>query len=149
MAHHSYRFHLFDGRVPRRPVFSSSAKAQSAAGLWTTPSDLTRFAIEVQKSFRGDPGRILPRALAREMLSPVGLGPHAIGFTVEKRGDGWYFMHSGANTGFACDLIAHFVKGYGVVVMTNNNDRNTSTLISEIEARVAAAYGWDSLDKPT
>jgi CubicO group peptidase (beta-lactamase class C family) len=122
--------------------------AQSAAGLWTTPSDLARFAIEVQKSFRGDPGRILPRALAREMLSPVGLGPHAVGFTVEKRGEGWYFMHSGGNTGFACDLVAHFVKGYGVVVMTNSDSGNTGALIRDIEARVAAAYGWDSLDKP-
>ncbi len=122
--------------------------AQSAAGLWTTPTDLARFAIEVRKSFRGDPGRILPRAPVREMLSPVGLGPHAIGFTVEKRGDGWYFMHSGVNTGFTCDLVAHFVKGYGVVVMANSDSGNTGTLIREIEARVAAAYGWDSLDKP-
>ena len=122
--------------------------AQSAAGLWTTPTDLARFVIEVQKSFRGDPGRVLPRALVREMLSPVGLGSHAVGFTVEKRGEGWYFMHSGGNTGFTCDLVAHFVKGYGVVVMTNSDGGNTGTVISEIEARVAAAYHWDSLDKP-
>jgi hypothetical protein len=122
--------------------------AQSAAGLWTTPTDLARFAIEVQKSFRGDPGRVLPRALVREMLSPVGLGSHAVGFAVEKRGEGWYFMHSGGNTGFTCDLVAHFLKGYGVVVMTNSDSGNTGTLISEIEARVAAAYHWDSLDKP-
>ncbi len=122
--------------------------AQSAAGLWTTPTDLARFAIEVQKSFRGDPGRILPRALVREMLSPVGLGPHAVGFAVGKRGEGWYFTHSGGNTGFTCDLVAHFVKGYGVVVMTNSDSGNTGAFITEIEARVAAAYGWDSMDKP-
>lgn len=122
--------------------------AQSAAGLWTTTTDLARFAVEVQKSFRGDPGRILPRALVREMLSPVGLGPHAVGFMVEKRGEGWYFMHSGGNAGFTCDLVAHFAKGYGVVVMTNSDSGSTGALIREIEARVAAAYGWDSLDKP-
>jgi CubicO group peptidase (beta-lactamase class C family) len=121
--------------------------AQSAAGLWTTPTDLARFAIEVQKSFRGDPGSILPSRLAREMLSPVGLGPHGLGPMVEKRGEGWYFKHSGGNTGFTCDLIAHFVKGYGVVVMTNSDSAGARTLIREIEARVAAAYGWDSLDK--
>ena len=82
------------------------------------------------------------------MLSPVGVGPYAVGFMVEKRGDGWYFSHSGGNWGFSCDLLAHFVKGYGVVVMTNSDGVNTKTLIGEIEARVAAAYDWDSLDKP-
>jgi CubicO group peptidase (beta-lactamase class C family) len=121
---------------------------QSAAGLWTTPSDLARFAIAVQRSVRGDADSILPRALTREMLSPVGVGPHGLGFTVEKRGEGWYFTHSGGNMGFSCDLIAHFVKGYGAVVMTNSNSPGSGTLIHEIEARVAAAYGWDSLDKP-
>jgi CubicO group peptidase (beta-lactamase class C family) len=120
---------------------------QSAAGLWTTPTDLARFAIAVQRSFRGDPGSIVPRAVAREMLSPVGLGPHGLGFTVEKRGEGWYFAHSGGNMGFSCDLIAHFVKGYGAVVMTNSNSPGSATLIREIEARVAAGYGWDSLEK--
>ena len=119
---------------------------QAAAGLWTTPSDLARFAIELQKSLRGDSGRVLPQALAREMVSPVGVGGYAVGFSVEKRGEGWYFMHSGGNWGFSCDLLAHYRKGYGVAVMTNSD--TSGTLTREIEARVAAAYGWDSLDKP-
>ncbi len=119
---------------------------QAAAGLWTTPTDLARFAIAVQKSNRGDSGSILPRTLAREMLTPTGVGDFAIGLSVEKRGQGWYFSHSGGNWGFSCDLVAHFIKGYGVVVMTNGD--NGMTLIREIEARVAAAYNWDSLDKP-
>lgn len=78
----------------------------------------------------------------------MGLGPHGLGFTVEKRGEGWYFTHSGGNQGFTCELVGHFAKGYGVVVMTNSDSGNTGTLIREIEARVATAYGWDSLDKP-
>ncbi len=119
---------------------------QAAAGLWTTPTDLARFAIAVQKANRGDDGSILPRVLAREMLSPVGIGDFAVGLGVEKRGQGWYFTHSGGNWGFSCDLVAHFVKGYGVVVMTNSDAGGT--LVREIEARVAAADDWDSLDKP-
>ncbi len=140
------RAHEWGGRRAQAPW--RVEPVQSAAGLWTTPTDLARFAIAVQRSVRGDPGSILPRALTREMLSPVGLGPHGLGFAIEKRGEGWYFTHSGGNMGFSCDLIAHFVKGYGVVVMTNANSPASGTLIREIETRVATAYGWDSLDKP-
>jgi hypothetical protein len=55
-------------------------------------------------------------------------------------------MHGGSNWGFQCDLLAHRLKGYGVAVMANGD--NARPVIEEIEARVASAYGWDSLDKP-
>ena len=119
---------------------------QAAAGLWTTPSDLARFAIEVQQAVRGPAGKVLSQASAREMTSPVGTGPFGVGLTVEKRAEGWYFSHGGSNWGFRCSLVAHLRKGYGVVVMTNGDAGGG--VIAEIEARVAAAYGWDSLDKP-
>ena len=119
---------------------------QAAAGLWTTPSDLARFAIEVQRAIRGPKGTVLTQASVREMLTAVGAGGFAVGFTVNQRGEGWYFNHSGGNWGFGCDLLAHFRKGYGVVVMTNGDAGGR--IINEIESRVAAAYGWDNLDKP-
>jgi CubicO group peptidase (beta-lactamase class C family) len=119
---------------------------QAAAGLWTTPSDLAKVLIEVQRAVRGPRGDVLTQDGARQVTSPVGAGPFAVGFQVEKRGEGWYFMHGGSNWGFRCDMIAHLRKGYGVVVMTNGD--NGGAVIQEIEARVAAAYNWDSLHKP-
>jgi len=119
---------------------------QEAAGLWTTPSDLARFTIEVQQAIRGSKGDVLSQASAREMLSPVGAGSYAVGFALEKRGEGWYFGHGGANWGFRCNLVAHVRKGYGVVIMTNGD--NGGPVISELEARIAAAYNWDLLHKP-
>ena len=119
---------------------------QAAAGLWTTPSDLARFAIEVQRAIRGPKGTVLTQASAREMLAPVGVGGFAVGLGVGQRGEGWYFSHGGSNWGFRCNLVAHVRKGYGVVIMTNGDAGGA--VINEIEARVAAAYNWDSLDKP-
>lgn len=119
---------------------------QAAAGLWTTASDLARVAIEVQEAVRGPKGKVLTQASAREMTAPVGTGPYAVGFSMEQRGQGWYFSHGGSNWGFRCSLVAHVRKGYGVVVMTNGDAGGG--VIAEIEARVASAYGWDSLDKP-
>jgi hypothetical protein len=40
----------------------------------------------------------------------------------------------------------HRLKGYGIAVMTNSD--SGGRIIGEIEARVAAAEHWDSLDKP-
>lgn len=119
---------------------------QAAAGLWTTPSDLARFLIEVQTAVRGPGGRVLSQAAAREMTAPVGVGPYAVGLSMEKQGEGWYFSHGGSNWGFQCYMVGHLRKGYGFAVMTNG-DRG-GLLIGEIERRLAEAYNWDTLHRP-
>jgi hypothetical protein len=119
---------------------------QAAAGLWTTPGDLARFMIEVQKAVRGPQGAVLTQAAASAMVCPVGEGPFAVGLSIEKRGEGWYFNHGGSNWGFRGDILGHVRKGYGVAILTNGN--NGGALINEIESRVADAYHWDTHDKP-
>lgn len=118
----------------------------AAAGLWTTPSDLARFAIEVQKSAIGESNRVLSRTTVQEMLSPVGVGDFAVGFTIEKRGQGWYFSHGGSNWGFQCTLVAHKIHGYGLAIMTNG-DRG-GMVMAELSQRIQRAYEWDSMAEP-
>jgi CubicO group peptidase (beta-lactamase class C family) len=118
----------------------------AAAGLWTTPTDLAKFAIEVQLSLHGKSNKVLSRDTVRHMVSPVGVGPYAVGLSIAKNGEGWYFSHGGSNWGFRADVTAHVVKGYGVAVMTNA-DRG-SAVIEELRSRVAAAYNWDTLGRP-
>lgn len=118
----------------------------AAAGLWTTAVDLAKFAIEAQLSLLGKSNRVLKQPAMMEMVTPVGVGPFAVGFSIEKQGEGWYFSHGGSNWGFQCDLIAHRVKGYGAVIMTNGD--NGGLLIRALRTRIQQQYGWDVLDKP-
>ncbi len=130
------------GMGPRWHVYPELA----AAGLWTTAADYARLMAEVQLTLAGRSTRVLDQATMRNMVSPVGVGPFAVGFQIKQIGQGWYFEHGGANWGFRSEAIAHVAKGYGVVIMTNGDNGNQ--VAAEIVARVSAAYGWDSLDKP-
>lgn len=138
------RAHDREGRSrgPKWHVYPEMA----AAGLWTTPTDLARFALEVQKSAVGESNRVLSRATVQEMLSPVGVGPYAVGFSISRIGQGWYFSHGGSNWGFRCTLIAHKVKGYGLAIMTNADQGGA--LAAELSRRIQVAYEWDSVAEP-
>lgn len=119
---------------------------QAAAGLWTTPTDLAKFAIEVQLSLLGKSNRVLSPTTVREMVTPVGVGPFAVGFQIEKDGEGWYFTHGGSNWGFQCALVAHRVNGYGAAIMTNGD--GGGALIGRLLKLIEKEYAWDTLDAP-
>ncbi|MGE5412858.1 MAG: serine hydrolase [Syntrophomonadaceae bacterium] len=111
----------------------------AAAGLWTTPSDLARFAIGVQKMIAGGKGP-LTKATIDNMLTPR-LEDYALGFGIRDDGDVKYFMHGGSDEGFQADFIASEKRGYGAVLMTNS-DRGY-LLMPEIMRSIAAAYYWE------
>jgi CubicO group peptidase (beta-lactamase class C family) len=118
----------------------------AAAGLWTTAADLARFGIEVQQSIQGRSNKVISRAMAIEMTTPVGVGPYGLGLEIHKLGEGWYLTHGGSNWGFQCVLVVHRLKGYGFAAMTNGAAGNV--LLRELDDRIAAAYKWDRLDAP-
>ena len=115
----------------------------AAAGLWTTPTDLARFALAVQKMRRGEKGP-LSKATVENMLT-ARRDDYALGFGLEEKGGSTYFTHGGSNEGFQALLFADEDRGYGAVLMTNSDAG--SRLMPEILRAIAAEYNWEGYEK--
>src|SRR6185503_5438283 len=109
------------------------------AGLWTTPTDLARLLIEVQKARLGKSNKVLSTKSINQMLTPE-IENVALGWMVDGKDDSARFSFSGANVGYKCRMLSYSNMGKGVVVMTNSE--NGAELIAEIIRSVAAEYGW-------
>lgn len=111
----------------------------AAAGLWSTPTDMARFAIAVMAANRGRPNAILGRAMTTEMLEAE-IGPRSLGFVVEGEGRARQFGHEGANEGYNSMLLAFPETCQGVALMANSD--NAKPLMYEVQRAIADAYGW-------
>lgn len=129
-----------DGQGRTIPSKRHTYPEMAAAGLWTTPSDLARFALGLERALEGKPGSVLPKDLAARMVTPA-LGDYGLGLEIEKRGAASYFAHGGSNEGFRCQMLANKEKGYGAAVMTNSESGNE--ILPEILRSIAAAYQWE------
>jgi CubicO group peptidase (beta-lactamase class C family) len=109
------------------------------AGLWTTPSDLARMAMEVQSEYNGKSSKILSQDMARQMLTHQ-IGTWGLGFGLETTGDKPHFGHGGANEGFRCNIETYTDSGQGFAVMTNSDSGGEVT--EEIFRAVAKEYAW-------
>jgi CubicO group peptidase (beta-lactamase class C family) len=111
----------------------------AAAGLWTTPSDLARFAIAIQRSLAGDTHPVLSNETIRQMLTDE-KNDDALGVFLEGRDKTLRFGHGGRDEGFDAQLIAYAHMGKGAVIMLNVNE-NDGTLKDVVDV-IAKQYGW-------
>jgi hypothetical protein len=114
---------------------------KAAAGLWTTPTDLAKYCIEIQQILKGKQDGILSKETVEQMLTKHkndwGLGP-----SLQWDADSLIFRHGGKNAGFTNDLIAFANKGSAVIIMTNAD--NGGKVIGEIERSISNYYNWNN-----
>jgi CubicO group peptidase (beta-lactamase class C family) len=111
----------------------------AAAGLWTTPSDLARWAGELGAAYNGEKGRLLSPAMARQMLTPD-KGDWGLGLGVRREGETVRFSHSGANEGFRSLMIVDPVRGDGLVLMANSD--SGGKLFGPLMQAVGGLFAW-------
>jgi CubicO group peptidase (beta-lactamase class C family) len=129
--------HRSDGTVVKGKWHTYPEMA--AAGLWTTPSDIARYAIHVQLAALGRSNNALSRSATAQMLT-VQAGTYGLGPGLGGQGRDANFSHGGANEGFRGFFIAFPERGQGAVIMTNSDAG--SAIASEILRAMAEEYDW-------
>lgn len=110
----------------------------AAAGLWTTPTDLAKFAIEIALSKQGKSNKVLSQKTVEEMLT-LQSKDFGIGFGLNPKHPG-EFGHNGADEGFQALLVMNADTGQGAALMA---DSDYGILVADEYLRsVAKEYGW-------
>jgi CubicO group peptidase (beta-lactamase class C family) len=118
----------------------------AGAGLWTTPTDLVRFELEITRAAAGK-SQLLDQDLAEQMLTPQTPGS-GYGLGTEVNDDAGYrrFGHTGGNVGYNCFSHAWPDAGAAVAVMTNSEDaREVLGSINAAAERQYATYPQQAL----
>ena len=111
----------------------------AAAGLWSTPMDLAKFALALTNGPRSGQNFLLTPAMRSEFLSRQA-GDWGLGVQLVDAGDGMVFRHAGGNHGYRADWFAYEDGRGGAAVMTNADQGEA--LIREVLASVASVHGW-------
>jgi CubicO group peptidase (beta-lactamase class C family) len=116
---------------------------QAAAGLWTNPTDLSKYIIETQLAYEGKSHKVLNKEITHIRLTSYIDKSAALGVFIDNMDSSTrYFEHGGANEGFRCQYYGSLEGGNGVVVMVNSDNGD---IIPEIVNSVAKAYDFKSL----
>lgn len=111
----------------------------TAAGLWTTPTDLARYCIEVERSLQGKANHVLSQTMTEEMVTP-GKGNWGLGLEIGGSSADPYFSHGGVNEGFEGLFVAYEKHGDGAAVLTNA--QGGIRLANDVMRSIANEYGW-------
>ncbi|MBN1821194.1 MAG: beta-lactamase family protein, partial [Prolixibacteraceae bacterium] len=79
---------------------------QAAAGLWTTPTDLAKYCIEIQEILAGKKKGVLKKEMVEDMLTKH-LNNWGLGVSLTGDGESLIFQHGGKNAGFTNSFKAY------------------------------------------
>jgi CubicO group peptidase (beta-lactamase class C family) len=111
----------------------------AAAGLWTTPTDLARWALEITKAWTGSGSKLLSKQIAAEMLT-VQKAPYGLGVELQGAGQSVEFSHAGSDFGVRAMIVMFPAVGKGAVIMANG-DRG-DWIIGTLLTSIASEYHW-------
>ena len=114
----------------------------AAAGLWTTPTDIAKYALEVAHSLTGKANHVLSAEMTRQMLTR-GMGNWGLGVQIGGPVSNPWFSHGGANEGFINTFYMYENGLDGAAIMTNGD--NGGQICDELIHSIANEYNWPDL----
>lgn len=113
-------------------------------GLWSTPTDLVKFALEIARSARDSANHVLSQSSAREMLTMQCRddpgGGTGLGFALGYQKHPGIFFHNGSNAGFQSVLMMDPDAGWGYAAMGNSD--NFEAVNRAVFQTLSTWYGW-------
>ncbi|KZS41407.1 hypothetical protein AWE51_22145 [Aquimarina aggregata] len=116
------------------------------SGMWSTPSDLSVIAIEMQNALRNKNNKVVSNAVAKRITDIV---------TLDKIGGwsaGWrrsfgignldWFSHGGSNTGVGGEFMATMNGGNGIAILANGDKPNRMPVMGFLRNEVITMRGW-------
>ncbi|MDR3714267.1 MAG: serine hydrolase [Puia sp.] len=119
--------------------------ALAAAGLWSNPTDFSKYIIETQLALAGKSAKVLNRQTTQLRLTPYIDQASALGVFIEQHGSRKYFGHEGSDDGFMCQYYGSMEGGDGVVLMMNTPSVD---MLSEVINGVSLVYYWNGFYQP-
>lgn len=126
---------VIKGKWPIQPEMA-------AGGLWTTPADLAKWALEITKAWEGEQNELFSKRIATEMLT-VQKAPYGLGVEVQGSGPSLEFSHGGSNSGFRAQVMMFPAVGKGAVIMANGD--RADWVIGNLITSIASEYHWPAL----
>ena len=111
----------------------------AATGLWSTPTDIAKYTIEIQKILAGDYEGIISKKSVENMLVTYEKN-WGLGLSTKFEGDATIIRHSGENAGYVNYFISFPYQDKSIVIMTNGE--NSWKLIMEMLHSIPNYYEW-------
>ncbi|MEV4701990.1 amino acid adenylation domain-containing protein [Actinoplanes sp. NPDC049316] len=131
--------HDGDGR-PLTDGWRTRAEAASG-GLWTCAADLAELSLQIRRARRGEPGALLPRSLAQQLLTVWHPGSfYGLGTVVDDTGADTEYGHGGRTAGYRAGTFTRLDSGAGFVVLTNaESGQRIASLVADALRRPGTA----------
>jgi len=117
---------------------------KAAAGLWTTPTDICKYILEMQQAYQGKSSKVLNQEMVKLHVTPY-KNDVAMGTFIQNRNGEKYFDHTASNEGFSGLFIGGLTNGKGAAIFVNSDD---ASIAFELVNTIALVYNWAGFKKP-
>lgn len=138
--------HDEDGKVIRTGLPITPQVGPS--GMWSTPSDLAKIAIEIQNALRNKNNKVISHRIAKEITAVSALKNAVGGWSY-----GWqksfaynnydWFSCNGSNTGVGGNVLASMTDGNGMVYLANGEKPNRFPVMNHTRVKILSLMNWN------